>query len=161
MHAYLLALEIEPVMVNKVYIALPQHCTVVHWFRSEESPAQVIKTVSEIASSQPPIEIVSGAPDLFGLAKDVPVNRILNDETIRAFHKRLHTELLQKLSIEDTEPQWTQAGFNPHVTRQRSGRFEEGRKVLVRTMYLVEALEPELIQQKKVTAKVYLGKAVS
>jgi 2'-5' RNA ligase len=155
MHAYLLALEIEPVEVNKVYVALPLHCTVVHWFRSEKPPAEIIRAINVVVTETPPVELISGKPDLFGKDKDVPVNQIENDNSVRAFHKKLHTAL-QRIGVADAVPKWTQDGFRPHVTRQRSGRFEEGRSHTARKLYLTEALLPDELQQKKIIAKLFL-----
>ena len=126
MHAYLLALEIEPVEVNRVYVALPLHCTVVHWFRSDKSPAEILKTITPIVTDTAPLELISGKPDMFGEDKDVPVNRLEHDEPIMNLHRELHATL-QRIGTIDVVPKWTGDGFNTHVTRQRSGRFEEGR----------------------------------
>lgn len=155
MHAYLLSLEIEPVEAGRVYIALPLHCTVVHWFRSDKAPAEITKAIADIVTATPPLELVSGKPDMFGREKDVPVNRLVNDDKLLAFHKQLHAALTE-IGIVDVEPQWTGDGFNMHVTRQRSGRFEEGRRFVARRLYLVEALVPDELQQKKVISKLFL-----
>ena len=155
MHAYLLALEIEPVEVNKVYVALPLHCTVVHWFRSDKSPAEILRLVTPVVTSAAPLELVSGKPDMFGEDKDVPVNQIQNREEVIEFHKKLH-ETLQRIHIVDTAPKWIRDGYNPHVTRQRSGRFEEGRRFISHKLYLAEALMPDDLQQKKIISKLFL-----
>lgn len=155
MHAYLLALEIEPVEVNRVYVALPLHCTVVHWFRSEKPPAEIIRAINSIVADTSPVELISGKADQFGENKDVPVNLIENDETILVLHKTLHMAL-QRIGVVDVVPKWTQDGFIPHVTRQRSGRFEEGRRFTARKLYLTEALIPEELQQKKIISKLFL-----
>lgn len=155
MHAYSLALEIEPVEVNRVYVALPLHCTVVHWFRSEKSPAEIVKAVTPIALDTPPLELVSGEEALFGFEKDVPVNLLVDDEQLMAFHKHLHAAL-QKVGITDVVPMWTGDGFNMHVTRQRSGRFEQGRRFTARKLCVIEAMLPDELQQKKILAKLIL-----
>lgn len=155
MHAYLLALEIEPVEINRVYIALPLHCTVVHWFRSERPPADIVKAVKDIVAASPALELVSGKPDMFGKDKDVPVNRLVDDGPLMDFHKTLH-DALKQLGVIDVEPMWTGDGFNMHVTRQRSGRFEEGRRFIARKLYVAEAQLPDELQQKKIIAKLVL-----
>lgn len=155
MHAYLLALEIEPVEVNKVYVALPLHCTVVHWFKSNRTPAEITRVINQIALSTPPLELVSGPEDLFGKSKDVPVNRLINTENLMSLHRNLH-DALKKHDIVDLEPQWTGDGFNMHVTRQRSGRFEKGRRFTANRLYLIEALLPDEFQQKKVITRLFL-----
>jgi 2'-5' RNA ligase len=160
MGAFLLALEIEPVLVNKVYVALPLHCTVVHWFRSNKSPANVLTAITDIVQQQAPIELVSGAPDLFGVDKDVPVNLLVNEQEVHDFHARLH-DALQEMGITDVSVQWTKDGFTPHVTRQKSGRFETGRSFTATKLYLVEAMMADKLQQKKVIAKILLGRGKS
>lgn len=155
MHAYLLALEIEPVEIGKVYVALPLHCTVVHWFRSDKSPADIIKAITPLVTATPPLELISGPADMFGKDKDVPVNRLIQDEKLMEFHKTLH-KVLQQIGVVDVEPMWTGDGFNMHVTRQRSGRFEEGRQFTARKLYLAEALLPDELQQKKIISKLIL-----
>lgn len=155
MHAYLLALEVEPIEVGKVYVALPLHCTVLHWFRSHKTPAEVLRAVADIANRQAPIEIISGEPALFGVDEDVPVNRLDDDDDIRSLHRALRIAL-QPLGVVDVQPQWSGEGYVPHVTRQSSGRFEQGRRVVSRKLYIVEALVPEELQQKKVVSKLIL-----
>lgn len=155
MHAYLLALEIEPVAVNRVYMALPLHCTVVHWFRSEKSPADIVKAITPIITATPPLELISGEPAMFGQEKDVPVNRLQNDKPILDLHKKLH-QTLQNIGVMDAVPKWTGEGFNTHVTRQRSGRFEQGRRFTANKVYLAEALIPDDFQQKKIISKLFL-----
>lgn len=159
MHAYLLALEIEPVVENKVYVALPLHCTIVPWVYSEHSPAKILSAITPIVYDQPPIELISGAPDLFGADKDVPVNRIKNAQEVQAFHSLL-LEALETTGIKNTASQWVGSNYVPHVTRQKSGRFEEGQRYLVTRVYLVEALRPDQLQQKRIVTKLFLGKNV-
>lgn len=155
MHAYLLALEVEPIEVGKVYVALPLHCTVVHWFRSDRSPAEILRAVTGIANTQTPVNIMSGKPALFGADKDVPVNLLENDQVIRELHHALR-QAIKPLGVEEVQPQWSGTGYIPHVTRQSSGRFEQGRSVTSRKLYIVEALVPDELQQKKVVSKIIL-----
>lgn len=156
MHAYLLALEIEPVEVNKVYVALPLHCTVIPWFRSNQPPAAVVKAVSDIIAQYAPIELVSGEADSFGHEGDVPVNLIANPGKLKRLHMDLHTKLQQALPLEYVVSDWIGEGYVPHVTRQRSGRFEKGRKFVARKLYVTEALLPDELQQKKIISKLFL-----
>lgn len=155
MHAYLLALEIEPVEVGRVYVALPLHCTIMHWFRSERSPADILKAITPVIDAQEPFTLESGTAAMFGLEKDVPVNQIANETEVRVLHEKL-LEALKPYISEDIAPQWRGNGYSPHVTRQRSGRFEEGRKVLVNRLYLAEAMAPDQLQQKKIIDKYFM-----
>lgn len=156
MHAYLLALEIEPVDINRTYVALPLHCTVMPWFLSEKSPAEVVRVVQGVVEEQPAIELVADKADLFGADKDVPVNRIADEETLRKFHQTLY-DALGVAGAQHISPKWVRDGYTPHVTRQRSGRFEEGTAHLAAKVYLAEAEDPERLQQKKIIYKFSLG----
>lgn len=155
MHAYLFALEIEPVDVGKVYVALSLHCTVMPWFRSDKSPAEVLTAVRTVALATPPIKLLSGKPDMFGTAKDVPVNRIADTKAVTTLHIELY-QALQSLGAIDSNSDWVGDGYMPHVTRQRSGRFEEGRHHTSRKLYLVEAQLPDSLQQKMIVSKLTL-----
>lgn len=154
MHAYLLALEIEPIEINKVYVALPLHCTVMPWFFSTKAPAEVLRAITPVIQSQNPIELVSGVESFFGHDQDVPVNKISNPEQVTALHAAL-LQVIRPISSE-IQSQWIGEGYSPHVTRQRSGRFETGRSFVVTKLYLVEAIDPTELSQKKVTSKLYL-----
>lgn len=156
MHTYLLALEIEPVDINRVYVALPLHLTMMSWFHSDKSPAEVVRALQPVVEGQRPIHLTSGAEDFFGVDKDVPVNRIVDEQPLRAFHTALY-DALQVVGASYISPQWVSAGFMPHVTRQRSGRFEQGRQHLATKLYVAEAEEPETLQQKKIIYKLSLG----
>lgn len=156
MHAYLLAAEIEPVETNRVYVALPLHCTVVPWFYAAQTPAEIIRAVQDVIQQHAPINVTAGEPDSFGNNADVPVNRIADETPWQQLHQALRVAL-KPLGIEDIEPSWVDGGYVPHITRQRSGRFEKGRKHYVTRMYLAEALVPDRLQQKKIISKFTLG----
>lgn len=156
MHAYLLALEIEPVDINRTYVALPLHLTMMSWFFSDKSPADVVRAIQPAVDAQSSFEIVSGKEDFFGIERDVPVNRIANEDDLRQFHTLLY-EALRAVGATYKSPLWVGDGFKPHVTRQRSGRFETGRKHLAAKLYLAEAESPERLQQKKIIYKLTLG----
>jgi hypothetical protein len=156
MHAYLLALEIEPVDINKVYVALPLHLTMMSWFYSDKTPAEVVRVIQPVVEQQSPIELVSGEPDLFGIEKDVPVNRLVDEATLKQFHQSLH-DALRTVGARYKSPEWVGDGFRPHVTRQRSGRFETGTRFAATKLYVAEAVEPELLQQKRIIYKLTLG----
>ncbi len=115
----------------------------------------VLSAITDVTLAQSPIEIVSGEPDMFGLNKDVPVNRIINEAEVQDFHIRLY-DALQSLETTDVESMWTRTGFTPHVTRQQSGRFEAGRRSVANKLYLVEALMADELQQKQITSKLFL-----
>lgn len=157
MHAYLLALEIEPVDINKVYVALPLHLTMMSWFYSNKSPAEVVRAIQSVVEQQSPIELTSAEPDLFGEDKDVPVNRVTNESELHQLHQALH-DALRVVGARYKSPQWVGEGFAPHVTRQRSGRFETGTTHLATKLYLAEAETPDRLQQKTIIYKLSLGK---
>ena len=156
MHAYLLALEIEPIEINRVYVALPLHCTVMPWFFTKMAPADVLRAITPVVQAQQPITLMGGAEAFFGHDQDVPVNKIGNPEEVIALHTAL-LRIIQPISS-DIQSQWIGDGYSPHVTRQRSGRFEAGQQFLTTKVYLAEAVTPDELHQKRIIAKVTLGK---
>jgi 2'-5' RNA ligase len=158
MHAYLLALEIEQVDINQVYVALPLHCTVMSWFYSDKSPAEVVRAIQPVVEKHEPIILVSGEPDLFGIEKDVPVNRLVDEQQLQQLHRDIYAAL-RSVGAKYKSPHWVDTGFTPHVTRQRSGRFETGTTFTATKLYLTEAETPDRLQQKKIINKLTLGKS--
>jgi 2'-5' RNA ligase len=159
MHAYLLALEIEPIDINKVYVALPLHCTVMPWFYTDHSPADVLRAITSIVQSHAPIKLESGAEAFFGHEKDVPVNLIAEPDEVVALHKKLLEAIIPLGANVDSE--WIGEGYSPHVTRQRSGRFETGQTFVTSKLYFAEAVNPDEIFQKKIVAKLSFGRRVA
>jgi 2'-5' RNA ligase len=101
---------------------------------------------------------MGGEPDMFGVDKDVPVNRIVNEPELKQFHQTLY-DALQVVGVRYKSPNWVGKGFAPHVTRQRSGRFETDTTFVATKLYLAEAETPDRLQQKKIINKLTLGSA--
>jgi 2'-5' RNA ligase len=155
-HAFLIALEIDPIELHHVYKNLPRHCTVMHWFRISGSAKEVLKCIRPVIAESLPIELVAGESSLFGPDRDIPVHVIRPAKSPHDLHMRL-LEALSKLPIDHTSP-YVGADFHPHVTTQkREGTFPIGSKYVATNAYLIEAHDPEHIADKGAVAKIPLG----
>lgn len=144
---YLVALEIDPVGVDEYHEGLPLHSTIMHWFETDRPSSDVVEVVASVVGHTQPMELIGGAPDYFGLKKNVPVNRVANYEPVLALHKKLY-EGLMSINVEHSAPYWTLDGFNAHVSAVEDSldgvqRLEEGESAWVEQAYVVKALNPE------------------
>jgi 2'-5' RNA ligase len=160
MNAYLLALEIDPVEPGRIYIGLPLHCTVLHWFLADAPPEAVLERVRPVFAATQPILLTAGAPDRFGPSRGpriIPVNRLEPSAQLTDLHRRLY-HAVEPMGVQHTEP-YVLDNFNFHVTKQGTRRFRRGTIHLATTAYLVEALDPIRIARKQIKARIELGKA--
>jgi len=139
MHRYLLAFEIKTVDVGSSYASLPLHCTLVHWFHSRQSPAEILEVVQPILSKTEPLMITSVAPALFGPNNTIPVHAVERSQPLI----RLHTSVLEALNDEIasfTEPGFVGAGYRPHVTNKEV-ILAPGKAAKVSHLYCAEKID--------------------
>jgi hypothetical protein len=151
MHSYVFGLEIDPLEANGLYVHLPLHCTLVHWFYSSIEPERIILRTTPLFGESPPIELVSKAPALFGRDCTIPVHTIVPNRALR----RLHFDILAALKYFGavyTEPDYVGAGYNPHVTTQGERIFAPGSKARPARAYLAENIarvkQPAIVIRK-------------
>lgn len=155
MRAFLVVLEIESVEVGRVYSSLPLHCSIVNWFRIEAGSEEVLNVLKRVLKNHRPVELISEAPDFFGVNNTIPVFTLVRTDALQ----KLHIDLFQQLASLSPiylEPQFAGEYYRPHVTTQGATSFSVGSKVVAKNIYLVEALNVEMITEKKVVVKIPL-----
>lgn len=158
----MLAFELDPVELGRVYVRLPLHCTVMHWFLADAPAEKIWESVLPVFRATRPITLISGEPDYFGPSrgpKIIAVNRLENEPRLRTLHEGLY-HAVEPIGVKHTEP-YVLDNFNFHVTQQGPRRFAQGQTHLATTAYLIEALDPLRIARKQVKAKASLGRQTS
>jgi hypothetical protein len=152
MRAFLFVLEVEPMMVGNAYAKLPLHCTLVSWFRTQASAEKVIEIGYNHAKRHRPVELIAEAPALFGPKRTIPVHTLVPTVALTV----LHGDLLEELKVVSplfVEEKYIGRGFRPHVTTQQGSMFAPPARLMGDTIYLVEAMQPEDLKNKKVRAQ--------
>lgn len=119
---YLVVLPVEDMscgMVRSKGRHLPLHCTVMQWFRMNatrhDPVSRLNNELSMLASMTKDIELVSEAPDLFGVAANIPVHTLGRCDALNYLHTMLLVYLVQTGSSL-MRLRWVGAGYRPHVT---------------------------------------------
>ncbi len=133
---YLVAHMITPMTADEKAPPLPLHMTLVHWFETNIPQTQLQKAVASSIETKAPVTVQIGPEALFGLSKDIRVNRVNRNNSIMHLHETL-LDALKKHHVRHTNPQWTRAGWNPHVTHQPTGRLYEGDSFTVDSVSLI------------------------
>ena len=156
MKAYLLALEINPVEVGKVYTGLPLHCTLAHWFWVDELSDLLIQIQSLVQSREAPKLLIQNEEQFTGVTKDGPiavrVNKVKKTPDVISLHEDV-ASLLEENGVTYSMPQYIHNGYVPHVTHQESSRVHEGDMVLIRSLYLADADAPEYGNERQIIHK--------
>lgn len=151
MRAFLVAFEVEPVVMGRVYETLPLHCTLMHWFRTKLDHHAIKHVVGLVCYTNGPLFLHAGGIENFGPQKTIPVSVIRETRDLMALHTKIHQVLLD-LSVTFVEPQYVGEGYRPHVT-VTDGRFFPVRDSMrVLNGYVVQALNASELKEKKIVA---------
>lgn len=156
MKAYLLALEIYPIELDKTYDGLPPHCTLVHWFWLT-SPKDTIESIRQVLKHQKaPLLYVNEEEYFTGMAKSGPVpvlvNKVKRTPAITHLHEEI-VKILDSAGAKYSMPQYIHSGYVPHVTHQKEGSLTRGDAVRAASLYLVRADDPAYGNTRTVVAK--------
>ncbi len=156
MKAYLLALEIEPVEVDKTYTGLPLHCTLVHWFWIAGINDLLMDIQSLIETREAPKLLIEGEDEFTGVTKDGPiavkVNKVTRTAEIINLHEEI-TNLLEANGVWYSMSQYIHDGYVPHVTHQKVVRVRANDVLRVRSLYLADADAPEYGNERRIIHK--------
>ena len=125
MRKYFFAIEIGPVEKGKLYFHVPLHCTIMHWFRVDLTPEQVMEVAALALEGLDSVELVSDAFALFGRSRDIPVHSIVASEALMTLHTKLFAAL-NGVGVEYAEPEYVGNGYRPHSTTQEERSFPVG-----------------------------------
>lgn len=156
MKAYLLALEIAPIVIDKTYESLPLHCTLMHWFRIDAID-DFIQQVNVLVGAKTAPELHIGEPDDFtGITKtgviSVKVNKVRKTDELNDLHETIAT-IAESLGVEYVMPQYIHAGYVPHVTHQGADQLSYGDEVQATSLYVAEADSPEYGYPRRVVRR--------
>jgi len=120
------------------FMEWPLHATIVPWFRLDMATSELATKIMQKLSAIEPFMVTVGGEAGFGHRGRKVVNLIETPsplETIERLARRLLHDHDAWLVDETTK---RQHGFRPHVTRQKSGRVQEGGTFTIENLYIVE-----------------------
>ena len=117
----------------------PLHITVAPVFSTDATAAMLAARMAEVASAHGAIHVVVGESELFGPRHDTPAS-VVDSPAVRALHDAL-LDALAPLGASFDSPHYAGEGFRPHVTTTTRGAAEEGARLRLTQLALVD-MEP-------------------
>lgn len=156
MSELLLTSSIDPIKEGQVFSkGLPRHVTVWQYFNLPDSHnEEFINDVGAALEGFSPLEIIGADNAEFGPRNDTLVRRV-NALGRGAALTALHTVLgaiIEQHEGSVRNPEWTYENYNPHVTYVEGRALDEGERVRLRT---VELIEKDLASKDKIVRKIW------
>jgi len=111
-------------------VQLPPHVTLLPWFEILETQIHRFSlTLTRLAERHHSLRLEAGEEDLFGVKKDIPVQRIIACEAIR----QIHIDLVRVASTfgAQIDQRWSGDNYRPHITHTDEDKLQEGEVVVV------------------------------
>jgi 2'-5' RNA ligase len=139
---YVVVLPLTPMVVGDRFITRewPLHVTVVQVFTADATPGAIRARLAGVAASSSPIDVVAGADEHFGPSRTIPVTVVSPSASLDALHAAC-VAALDDLGPMYENPEYTGAGYRPHVTVKRHARATAGDVLNLRQLALVD-MEP-------------------
>jgi 2'-5' RNA ligase len=140
-HRFAVVLPLDPMEVGERYAvrSWPLHITVAPVFSTEATTAMLAARIGEVASAHGTIDVVVGPAELFGPQHDTPA-ALVESPDVRSLHDAL-LDALAPLGAFFDSPHYAGEGFRPHITTTTRGAAEEGARLRLGQLALVD-MEP-------------------
>jgi 2'-5' RNA ligase len=139
MTRYVAVLPLAPLAVDNGFSvsAWPLHVTIVPNFTTDATAERVGAELSTNASA---LDVVVGDEAMFGPRENVRVSLVRYSEPLAALHRELVARL-RGLNVVFDNPNFIDAGYRPHVTATRRASANEGDRLHLTQLALVD-MEP-------------------
>lgn len=149
--------SIDPIAVEETFTGkLPPHVTIFPWFQLlEPQIPRFSDCLDRIAARNVPLVLRVGEDDLFGVHKNIPVQRIVANAAIRKMHQDIQRIAEQTFGAGVENPEQVGDGYSPHITRVEGREFTEGQQVVLPNIQLITRTLGE--KTKVVSSEYMLG----
>ena len=122
---------------SPVNTKIPLHLTLLHWFKTEDTPDKLVTDLGKTAQNFEPIKTYATEEAVFGSDDNIPVMRLERTPGLLQLHLAL-IGLAKSCGAEFDERWVGEANWNPHVTHKSDKRLEVGDKVVIDEIDLIK-----------------------
>lgn len=118
---YVVVIPFEPLRVGGAFAVdeWPLHVTVLPNFRTQAARRDVINVLQSVCRTLGPVSATVGGEELFGPSGDLLANVITDHLPVQQLHEALFEALTREVEFVLEMPEYTRAGYRPHVTLTR------------------------------------------
>lgn len=155
---YTLVSFFQPIEISTEFAMTdwPPHITLADAFATELNTGIVQKLEATLAD-QSSITLSAIGDSVLGTTEVVLIKK---NDVLQKLHDRI-VDLLESHGATFNTPEFTRLGFLPHSTIQKSGRLNEGDKIEIDTISLIDMFPDKNWRQRRVLKKFKLGGAKS
>ncbi len=120
----------------------PLHLTVIPPFRTPADADEVTAVLADASAEASALPVRLGADAMFGRTHDVPVRLVEDPDGVEmALHVHL-LDALVRVAVRPDALDHVGAGHRPHITHQPDARTEQGDRLVLRQLALVDMRPP-------------------
>lgn len=155
MNAFMIFLPIDPMSVGLEFKSAPLHCTLMPWFQTSASVAEIEQLIRNKCSKYRSLTLISGEPALFGPENDIPVHVLEPNLDLQT----LHLELFDALNANGARFLDRYAGpcYQMHVSNHKGRVFGPGMRLTVKKAHLIRPVDEKDLSRKRVAAEIDFG----
>lgn len=155
---YTLVSFFEPIEISTEFAMTdwPPHITLADIF-AIKLDANIEKKLEAMLADQSSIALSASGDSVLGTTEVVLIKK---NDVLQKLHDQI-VDLLELQGARFSTPEFTRLGFLPHSTIQKSGRLNEGDKIEINTIFLIDMFPDKNWRQRRVLRKFRLGGAES
>ena len=156
MNAFMFFLEIETLHVGLQFEKAPLHCTLMPCFKTDASADEIERYVKTVCRDYHPITMVADREEFFGPERRIRVHSLKPNRDLSDLHLQLY-DGLKTFNVQYEECQYCGPGYRMHVSACGKRAFSPGCVKTVEGVYLIQALNAERPDTKRVISKISFG----
>ncbi|MEP7205284.1 MAG: 2'-5' RNA ligase family protein [Candidatus Saccharibacteria bacterium] len=134
----------------------PLHVTLADVFKVHASPAELVGELDERLGTFSPIKAEVVGEDWFGDDRTIHVMTLEHTAKLQELHQKI-IEVLGRRGVVFNSPEYTNQGFVPHSTVQKTERLESGEVVLFDSVTLIDLFPDQDPRRRRVVATIHLN----
>jgi 2'-5' RNA ligase len=131
------------------YTEFPLHITFADVFKVNQDGHWLVAELAKLLANQKSFMVMAAKQAMFGPDENIAVVTIEKSEEVMGLYSKIHA-WLNGAGVSYNEPQYQGKGYSPHSTLQKTGQLEQGQKVLIQSVSIVDLFPGGNGHQRKI-----------
>jgi 2'-5' RNA ligase len=131
------------------YTEFPLHITLADVFKVNQDGLWLATELTKLLANQESFVLTAAKQAMFGPDENIAVVTIEKSEELMGLYRKIHA-WLNSVGVHYNEPQYQGEGYSPHSTVQKTGQLQQGQKVSIQSVSIVDLLPSGNGHQRKI-----------